>query len=74
MNQYQEPTEAEIRDAQRAIAHRCDGPLDVFVIIARATRYALDTGKHRAAAEAAMNALEEFGFLSNANSVSSLER
>ncbi len=74
MAQYQVPTEVEIQTAQRAIAHRCDGPLDVFVILARATEYALDTGKHRAAAEAAMNALEEYGFLSNADSVDSLER
>lgn len=65
MAQYQEPTDAEILEAVRSIGNCCDGPLNTFVILARATAYALDTGKHRAAAEAANNLLLDLGYLAN---------
>lgn len=60
------PTDALIAEAKAAIGHRCDGPLTMFVLIARATEFAAKDKRelaHRAAAEALTELLEEHGYV-----------
>jgi hypothetical protein len=45
--------------ARSAIWHGTDGPLTPFVVMARACRYAAETGQHQAAANALAEALDQ---------------